>query len=480
MASYYAGDVKKAALELQEKADDRTDTNDELMWRFDEAAALFDAGKYKQSIKSFEKCESLIKEYDKRAELSARDASVEGASAVTNPNALPYKGMHVDRVMLNAYKALAYFALKSPQDAQVELRRMRETQKLIVKQFEEDIRKEQEALEKQNKANKKKGGAKAAVTFEHLSKNPIVKQVYDASGSKANKLYGALGNPFATYFSAIGYLLEHNYSEAMVDFRNLYKMIPENSLLQRDYVTCAGELGDSVPEGLKNIKPFSYPLDNKIVYVFFFNGRAPALKQRKFQIVLPFVGYTGVAFPQYEYFSSSVKGLQLSYRYKGHKQWGVTAPVADFDAVMSQEYHIRLPGMITRIVVSTLTKEIASFIAVQAAQQAGGSLAAMGAYAATGLYKYLFNTADTRCWETLPHEIQIGHIPIPDDNNIIISSEPSAPSGTSRKVTEKKKSGSTFTVKKVRIKLKKGTRAAIVYVRALSGSRLIYRLFEIE
>ena len=482
MTSYYSGNLKAAATDLTEKAAGREETGDELMWRLDEGTADFTAGEYKKSLKAFERSEEIIKDFDTRAEISARDGGAESGSAITNPNTLPYKGMYLDRIMLNAYKALDYFALDDPSGAQVELRRMRFTQKEVVKKFDDEIKESQKEIDAQNIKNqqksKKLGGQNSTITFANIVKNPVVNAAYTDSGNKANKLYGNLSNPFCTYFSAMGYLIDGNKGEAMVDFRNLYKMLPNNQLIQNDYVTCAKAVGDKIPCELSKVKPYDYPLTNNIVYVLLFNGRAPALKQMKFQIILPYVGYTGVAFPRYEYFKSSFPGLEVDLTFNGKKISEKTEQVANFDSIMSQEYHDRLPGMITRIVISTLTKEIASFAAVQAAKRAGTG-AEIGAYALTGLYKWAFNTADTRCWETLPQEVQIAHVPIPDDRKLSIS-----PIGSGEKAIDKQKGTTkqqiTHYRKTTEIQLKKDTRVAIVYVRALSGDKLVYKLFEIK
>jgi len=154
-----------------------------------------------------------------------------------------------------------------------------------------------------------------------------------------------------------------------------------------------------------------------------------------------------------------------------------TEQITNFDSIMSQEYHDRLPGMITRIVISTLTKEIASYAAVRAAKEAGTG-AEIGAYALTGLYKWMFNTADTRCWETLPQEVQVTHVPIPDNRTLIIS-----PIGSGQKSSDKKTDSEeqiTHYSKTTKITLKKDTRVAIVFVRALSPDKVVYKLFEIS
>lgn len=462
--NYYSGQVKLAASELTEKSEDRADTGDELMWLLEAGTANFSVGEYQTSLKKFKRSEVLIQDFAHRAVINARAAGSEVGSAITNSNALPYQGMYLDKVMLNAYMALNYFSINDPAGAQVEIRRMREAQRQVVKQFDDEIRTSQKEIDAQNRENQQKndsiGDQDTSIPFSTIVESPAVNEAYAESASKSNKLYSSLANPFVSYFSALGYLLDNNYSEALVDFRNLYRMNPNTKLVQRDYVTVAKRIGGRIPQSLANVKPYAYPLNKKIVYIVFFNGRAPALKQEKFQIVLPYVGYTGIAFPRYEYFPVLLSGLEVNYRFNNQDKLTRTEQVADFDAIMSQEYHDRLPSMITRLVVSTLTKELASYAIVQAAGQVSGS-AKIGALLLTGAYKFAFNTADTRGWETLPKEVQVAHVPMPEDGVLKIS--PIGVSGADKEIA-----------------IKKDTNIAIVYIRALSANKLIYKLIELQ
>jgi hypothetical protein len=108
MDVYYSGDVSRAAIELSEKSADRAGTGDELVWLLDAGVANYTASQYQKSLQLFEQSESLIQAFDKRAVITARDIGAEIGSAITNANALPYRGMYLDRVMLNAYKALSH------------------------------------------------------------------------------------------------------------------------------------------------------------------------------------------------------------------------------------------------------------------------------------------------------------------------------------------------------------------------------------
>jgi hypothetical protein len=234
--AYKTGDLKKAHQIVSEECEDHKDTGDSVMWFLESGLIKFDSGDYANSLKDFEAAENKINDFEERATVNVRGSGAETGSAMTNPTAIPYKGLYCDRVLLNIYKAMVYLALKNPDAARVEMRRMREVQKRIEKQFSDEIERQRKITEEANRKNVSQGKKLAKkekdgnVNFETLLKNPDVKKAYEASAKKAEKAYGNLMNPFATYMSAIAYLSENNYSEAFVDFRNLYRMNPNNPL----------------------------------------------------------------------------------------------------------------------------------------------------------------------------------------------------------------------------------------------------------
>jgi len=459
--AYKTGNIQKAHQMISEECEDHKDTGDSIMWSLELGLVKFDFGDYKNSLKAFELAEEKINAHDERATLNARGSGAETGSAVTNPTAIPYKGLYYDRVLLNVYKALAYMAMGDADAAKVELRRMRDVQKRIERQFSDEIYRERkitEAANRKNNAQTRKLSRRRRsnnVNFNMILKNNVVKKAYRDSGRKSEKAYGNFMNPFSTYMSAIAYLMENNYNEACVDFRNLYRMNKDNPLTQRDFVTCARKIGTKIPQELEKIPSWNYPLNKNIVFVIFANGHVPALKQMKIQLALPYVGYTGIAFPQYEHFKHYFKNISLAAGDKSYK----TVQVADMSPIVAQEYHKRLPTMITRLAISYLVKETASLVAVQAAKQHGAG-AEMLAYGATGFYKYLFNTADTRCWETLPGEYQMAHFPIPENRKIKLE----VPTAISKK--------------EININLKKDSKIVIVYIRGIDKQIISLSTFE--
>ncbi len=458
MAAYTSGNLEESVKIVDEMSEKRSGTGDELMWRLEQGKIKFDAGDYKGSLTAFEKCEALIKEFDDRAAINAREAGAETGSAFTNQNALPYKGFNYDRILLNTYKALDYFALGNVSDANVELRRAYERQKEAEKKFADEIKKQEEE-------NKKEGtNAGKPVTFEGLeNEHPELKKSFDDMKSKSNKTYGSLMNPFVTYMSGIRYLLDKNYPEADVDFRNLYKMDVENPLAQQYYVTTSQYMANKIPKELADVKPFSYPLNTNTVFVIFENGLAPALKEQKIQIILP-TGYSGIAYSDLEYFPASTGNLKITDSAENSFK---TVTISAMDSVVSQEYKDIFPGMITRLVISTIIKEGASAAAEVAAWQVGGTggvVAVVGTVIATSAYKYAFNTADTRCWQTLPREYQVAQLPRPSDGKLKLSAV--SPDGT------------MTSVEPIEVKVEKNR--AIIHVRQSGQGNIAVRVFEFE
>lgn len=400
MNLYAEGEFKEAAEVAAAKAKSRGGTGDALMWRLEEGSCDFAAAEYESSLKSFRRAEAIIKDFDDRATVNVRQGVAELGSMATNPNTLPYKGDYVDRILLNVHKALDYFALGDAEGARVELRRVHERQKEAERRFEEEINEAEKAAREKNVDAEKT-----------LNSSAKLKAFTKTLAERSNQSYADFANPFATYLSAIGYLSDGNTSEALVDFRNLHKMIGGNQLVQRDLVTCARAIGSAPSPHLSDVPAFDYSLTRDIVFVIFANGLAAAKKQVAINLILPPpVGYAGVAFPILEYFPKPYESL--SVKIDGASKPLQTSLIADMDAIISRSYKKALAAMIIRTVLSVAAKETANVVIVETARQQG-AFAWIAAMIATGIYKYTFNTADTRCWQTLPKEYQITHFKRP-------------------------------------------------------------------
>jgi hypothetical protein len=187
-------------------------------------------------------------------------------------------------------------------------------------------------------------------------------------------------------------------------------------LVKRDLVTCAKAIGSEYPEELKHIKPWNHSLSKKVVYIIFANGLIAAKKQFKFWLLLPepVAGYSSIYFPILEYFPApSPTEINITVEGKTYQ----TQTVADMDSIVTKEYKMTLPAILIKTFISIVAKETASYI-VQQQVEHNSSLTYYVTIFIASLYKYTFNTADTRCWQFLPKNYSMVHFPYPKSGTI--------------------------------------------------------------
>lgn len=444
MAEYLAGKDARVELRLSEKLKSALNTGDELMWRLEAGAFFFNIGDYRRSVNEFERAEALIAAYDDRPTVSVRDAGGEGGALLTNLNALPYRGFGRDRIALSIFKSLAYLGEGRPESFFAQLRRLRTAQKEVHEKYRKFFEEEEKSLAEAKKRNPgaassvRGGGAAVAGRSDSAEFNAALAETRKI----AHRGYGNFLNPAALFLSGLGSLLEGDADNARIDWARLYEALPSNPLVRQLYVTILDRTKQKVPEDLKEVRPFDFPLDRDCVYVLFANGRSAAFRQ--VAIYYPVM----TAYPVCEYYPAPYRFLKVI----AGGQSGETRLLADMDAILAQEYDERLPGMITRIVLSTAIKEGAGYAgawAVGRENEAAGAAVLL----ASMVYRAAFNTADTRSWEILPKEFQFCILPMPENRTVVLE-----PDG--------RKSGERSVV------IPEADRSAIVYVNAPAAGEL--------
>ena len=425
MSDYMKGDNDDALDEIEYKLREPAwynssvvGTGDELMWRLEAGSMYFHVGDFEQSLDELKLAEHLIEQYDERADLSMRDVGAEAGAALTNLNALPYRGWCRDRIALAVYKALAYLGTGNEEAFHAQIRRLRNEQKKVQDDYSKFFEQEKEELEAEKAQNPEAAKKTNAMgTVSQMSKNPdnaAFRNGMRQVKTVANKGCGNFLNPAAIFLSGLGSIRDGNYENARIDFQHLSEAMPNNPLFRQYYVTVMKKAGRELPEHLADIEPFDFPLDENCVYVIFANGRSAALQQ--ISIYFPVM----TAWPMCEFYDAPFQNLNAEASGKKYS----TMILADMDGILAQEFDERLPGMITRIVLNTLIKEAAYYtgIAVIAAQDdmdPAVQAAALATVAIGGaVYRAAMNTADTRCWEILPKEFQLTQFPMPKDRTV--------------------------------------------------------------
>lgn len=425
MADYMKGDNEDALDEIEYKLREPAwynssvvGTGDELMWRLEAGSMNFHAGNFQECIDQLRIAEELIEAYDARADVSVRDVGAEAGAALTNLNALPYRGWCRDRIALAVYKSLAYLGTGNEEAFHAQVKRLRNEQKKVQDDYSKFFEQEKERLDAEKAKNPDEAKRlESTGSIEKLSgnsDNAAFKTNMAKVKKVANKGYGNFLNPAAIFLSGLGSVRDGNYENARVDFQHLIEAMPNNPLFRQYYVTALDKAGREIPENFSDVKPFDFPLDRDCVYVVFANGRSAALEQSS--LYFPVM----TAWPSCTFYDAPFKDLQAE---AGGKRYA-SMILADMDGILAQEYEERLPGIITRIVLGTLIKEAAYYtgIAVIAAQKDMDptvQAAALATVAVGGaVYRAAMNTADTRTWEILPKEFQLTQFPVPADRNI--------------------------------------------------------------
>lgn len=394
-------------------------TGDEVMWRLESGSMNFHLGKFDASIRQFAVAEHLIREYDDRAKISVRDVGAEAGTAVTNLNTLPYRGFCRDRIALAVYKSLAYLGNDNESAFRAQLRRLRNEQKKVQEDYREFFEREKAEIDAAKKQNPEAAKQTEQAEQENSGSGNSQNAEFNAGLEEVKKIahrgYGNFLNPVAIFLSGLGSIRDGNYDNARIDFQRLYEAMPNNPMLQQYYVTVLMECGRPVPEVLEKVKAFDFPLDRNCVYVLFANGKSAAFKQ--IAVYFPIM----TAWPMCEFYPAPFEKLQVA---AGGKQYQTTV-LADMDGIIAQEFNERLPGMITRIVLSTLIKEGAYYGGLTAIWNSNMDpavkLLALCSVAIGGAaYRTAMNTADTRSWELLPKEFQLAQFPMPKDRKITL------------------------------------------------------------
>jgi uncharacterized protein len=406
MKYFSAGDYRKAEKLISEYAEAREGTGDELMWHLEHGTVNFVLEDYSASIKAFEKAENVVKDHENRATFNLRGMGAEVGAAYTNANALPYTGYFFEKILINAYKSMNYLAMNNPDAAAVEMRRARFRQKMARRRFEIDL-----IEEYLYESPKYSGAAIPGLSPEAILNKEEVKKDRAWLKKQKNFQYGNVVNPTVNFLSAVDFLAQRLPYEALLDFRILHRIDAKNPFFRKCYVTLAKKLNEPLPEFLEKTPVYNFPLDRKVVYLFFEEGLIPARKEKLFEMILPPpVGYVGIAYPILEYFPSDAAYLQIKAE-NGSKV--NTQEIGDFGAISSFALDYQMKEIITRAVIGALVKEATSIALQQTAkivgnsiQNGAGDVAQIVVFITMQIYKKVFNRADVRCWQTLPMQTQ--------------------------------------------------------------------------
>lgn len=376
------GEYSQARAYVEEHAEDYGKRN-RLLYQLDRGMLAFSAGDFREAIQAFEEAEQIM------AELYTISLSQEATTFLINDNTAPYRGEDFESVMVNLFLALSYANLSQIEEALVEARKVDSKLTAINLQYSES----------------QKNGYQED-PFARL----LMGILYEMGQSSDD-----LNDAYISYSLALqGYEAEYQrFGLAIPD------MLVENALATAEF------MGEEEEKRLRERFPTQHYLplverqEKAEVFGLHLNGRAPVKEPDLVVLPMPDGFLVKLAFPGYKPVPRTIVGARFYAK-----------PLED-DTAFQANFSMAEPiGRIAvenledrkgRIVVKTIARVTAKYLAVKAAQQAAreaggrdyGALAGFLTGITGNILAFASEEPDLRSWRTLPEEILISKLTLP-------------------------------------------------------------------
>ncbi len=373
----------------QAALDGRQDDADKILYLMEKGRVAQLAGDTEASIEDFRRVIEAFEENDEKAKVSASDAAAQGASLLTNDNAIPYTGEGYERVFVHQFQAMNYLMAHNLEAAMVEVRRANQEQQYELERFEDEVADaEEDAREK-------------------MEKNDGFMDSFASLQAAAGQVKNSFQNAYTFYVSGVLFEATGKPNDAYIDYKKALEIFPDNVYVQRDVLRLAKTLG--MREDYERFKKefgnnYSPPKANEgEVVLMFEHGFAPVKTDVKVSLVAD-NGLHSAAFPTYvEQWKAPAL---LSVSIFGGDLIGETSPIVSVQALAAKALVERLPGMMARQILRIIAKR-------EASKQSGKAFGDLGALA-VGVFNVFTEQADRRSWLTLPHDAQILRSSLPE------------------------------------------------------------------
>jgi hypothetical protein len=401
-SAWQNGQTAIASKDFGEKADNAM-AKDAVVWHLEAGAAYRAAADYTNSLRHLDAAAAAIDDYEQQAKVKV--ASETGA-ILSNQQNLPYRGKSYDKIMLHTYQALNYLALGDPDKARPEINRAYQCQQDAV---DDNARRIEKAKEQEEKSKDK-------ATIEKTKADPAFSSAVDGVNKNIEgfKFYANYVNPFTVYLDGLFFLYQgsggSDLEHAGKSLNRVVEVCGDNKFVQADLQTVTNAINGQAPAAC--------------TYVFFETGEAASLDQIRIDIpiIVTRVSYVGTAFPKLAFHDSQTRELSI----KAGDVQETAASLANMDAIIALDFKNEFPVIITKTVISTVTKAVAAYAANKAVGDQN-AIAGLFTQIGTAVAQMAVNIADTRSWTTLPKEFQVARVPTPADRKLTLSTPGSAP-----------------------------------------------------
>ncbi len=336
----------------------------------------------KDSLQNFSEVTQRWDELRLRARISLSHTASEGASLLTNDNALPYEGRPFEKIFLHEYQALNYLATGKPTDALVEVRNAEFEQRQVLL------------------ANDSKVYA-ATRSAQQQGFNPNAytnADFFSGMNAAAGRVKNAFQNAYAFYISALIYEAAGQLNDAYIDDKKALEIWPDNPTVRRDVLRIGTLSGMSeVAQAAKAVPHLLPPPLSGSLVVLYEQGWVPVKQNLRFPIVTSSTT-NYLAVPIY----SGPFMLPQPLNYLIDQQPATTSPLVDVVALATFDLKQQLPGILARQWLRLLTKQKMQ----RELNKNAGDLGSLFGVLLTAVT----DQADVRSWSSLPANAQTDRV----------------------------------------------------------------------
>lgn len=331
------------------------------------------AGKFDESRVDYQQVIDAFESQDLAATVQVSNVGAQGASLLTNDNAIPYKGAGYERIFLHHQQALNYWARGDIEGAGVEFRKVALEQRVLEQRYESEIAQAHEDAQKH------------AIDINDASRQ------FTGLDQVAGQVKSSFQNPYTYYHSAAFWEATGELNNALVDYKKALEINPDSALLVSDVARVSRKQGIKI-EGVDGNVPKK---DEGTVVLLYEDGFIPAKIETRFSFPnFSDGGIITVAFPYYDP-SMWPKSSTLSVSDDLFNDFGETDQLVQFGALAVKDLQEQMPALITRQILRGIAK---NELQAQSAQQMGGA-----AQFIANVYNIVSESADRRNWLTLPN-----------------------------------------------------------------------------
>lgn len=351
------------------------DSADHMLYMMERGRITQIGDAFDDSKTDFEQVIVSFEEQDLAATVQVGETAAQGASLLTNDNAIPYKGSAYERIFVHHHQAFNYLGKRDIEGASVEFRKVALEQRVLLEQHEKEV----------------------AEAYEDAEENSIdvstLSNEFAGLDTIAGKVKSSFQNAYTFYASAAFWEATGEYNSALIDYKKAFEIYPDNEYIQKDIARMSKKLGDNVKADTNEAEP-----GQGSVVVFFEEGFVPAKSEIKVPIPTLDGGIISLAFP---YYQTDVWPVSQKLRVMGSEfnELGYTQEIVDVGALAVKDLKEQIPQLLVR-------QALRGFAKYQLQKQSGDQLGLAGQLVAN-IYNVISESADRRSWLTLPNTAQV-------------------------------------------------------------------------